>query len=101
VLLIFANAYPVMTISMRGISNSATLWDAVMILSNGSITFIALVLALAIIFAPMLQIAVLCWVPGFAMQGRRAPGLRAACRRWKNCDLGACWRSAIYGTKYE
>lgn len=98
VLLIFANAYPVMTISMKGISNSATLWDAVMILSTGSITFIALVLAVAIIFAPILQIGVLCWVLGFAMRGRRAPGF-AGCmqaleklRPWSMlevCLLGA------------
>ena len=98
VLLIFANSYPVMTISMKGIFNSATLWDAVMVLSSGSITFIALVLALAIIFAPILQIAVLCWVLGFAMRGHRAPGF-AGCmqaleklRPWSMlevCLLGA------------
>ncbi|GHS81970.1 paraquat-inducible protein A [Pseudomonas sp. DCB_AW] len=80
VLLVFANAYPVMTISMSGLSNSATLWDSVQILSQGSITFIALVLALAIIFAPVLQIALLCWVLGFALGRRRAPGF-AACMR--------------------
>ncbi|ATP44644.1 MULTISPECIES: paraquat-inducible protein A [unclassified Pseudomonas] len=80
VLLVFANAYPVMTISMSGLSNSATLWDSVQILSHGSITFIALVLALSIIFAPVLQIALLCWVLGFALGRRRAPGF-AACMR--------------------
>ncbi|WP_194791547.1 paraquat-inducible protein A [Pseudomonas sp. UFMG81] len=80
VLLVFANAYPVMTISMRGLSNSATLWDSVLILSSGSITFIALVLALAIIFAPVLQITLLAWVLGFALGGRRAPGF-ARCMR--------------------
>lgn len=80
VLLVFANAYPVMTISMSGLSNSATLWDSVQILSHGSITFIALVLALSIIFAPVLQIALLCWVLGFALRRRRAPGF-AACMR--------------------
>ena len=80
VLLVFANAYPVMTISMSGLSNSATLWDSVQILSHGSITFIALVLALSIIFAPVLQIALLCWVLGFALGRRRAPGF-ATCMR--------------------
>jgi len=98
VLLAFANAYPVMTISMGGLSNSATLWDSVLVLSHGSITFIALVLALAIIFAPVLQIALLCWVLGFAVGGRRAPGF-ASCmwaleglRPWSMlevCLLGA------------
>lgn len=80
VLLIFANCYPVMTISMQGLTNSATLWDSVQILSSGSITFIALVMALAIIFAPVLQIALLCWLLGFALAGRRAPGF-ATCMR--------------------
>ncbi|BBH46303.1 paraquat-inducible protein A [Pseudomonas sp. KU43P] len=80
VLLVFANLYPVMTIGMQGLSNSATLWDSVLILSSGSITFIALVMALAIIFAPILQIALLCWVLSFALAGRRAPGF-AMCMR--------------------
>ncbi|MHB9797430.1 paraquat-inducible protein A [Pseudomonas sp. MT3] len=80
VLLAFANLYPVMTINMQGLSNSATLWDSVMILSTGSITFIALVVALAIILAPMLQVALLIWVLGFALGGQRAPGF-ALCMR--------------------
>jgi len=80
VLLAFANAYPVMTISMKGLSNSATLWDSVLILSSGSITFIALVVALAIIIAPVLQVTLLTWVLGFALGGRRAPAF-ALCMR--------------------
>ena len=81
VLLAFANSYPVMTISMQGISNSATLWDAVLILSQGPITLIALVAALAIILAPSLQVLLLIWVLGFALAQRRAPGF-AWCMRW-------------------
>ena len=73
VLLVFTNLFPVMTISMQGLSNSATLWDSVMILSTGNITFIALVMALAIIIAPALQVSLLIWVLGFALCGRRAP----------------------------
>ncbi|MNZ34667.1 Inner membrane protein YebS [compost metagenome] len=81
VLLAFANVYPVMTISMQGLTHSATLWDAVMILSTGTITFIALVAALAIIVAPVLQVTLLIWVLTFALGGRRAPGF-AFCMRW-------------------
>ncbi|AVH38349.1 paraquat-inducible protein A [Pseudomonas monteilii] len=80
ILLVFANAYPVMTIGMQGLTHSATLWDSVQILSHGSITFIALVMALSIIVAPVLQIAVLCWVLSFALAGQRAPGF-ALCMR--------------------
>ncbi|MBD9629610.1 paraquat-inducible protein A [Pseudomonas sp. PDM19] len=80
-LLAFAHSYPVMTISMQGLSNSATLWDSVMILSSGSITLIALVVALAIILAPVLQITLLIWVLAFAQAGRRAPAF-AFSMRW-------------------
>ncbi|NQD74989.1 paraquat-inducible protein A [Pseudomonas sp. CM27] len=80
VLLAFANLYPVMSISMQGLRNAATLWDSVMILSHGSITFIALVVALAIILAPMLQVALLIWLLAFAVGRRRAPGF-AMCMR--------------------
>ncbi|MCP1625956.1 paraquat-inducible protein A [Pseudomonas nitroreducens] len=81
ILLAFAHSYPVMTISMQGLTNSATLWDSVMILSSGSITLIALVVALAIILAPVLQIALLIWVLAFAQAGRRAPAF-AFSMRW-------------------
>ncbi|WP_152223671.1 paraquat-inducible protein A [Pseudomonas sp. SCB32] len=80
VLLAFANFYPVMTIGMQGIRNSATLWDSVLILSTGNITFIALVVALAVIIAPVLQVALLIWLLGFALRERRAPGF-ALCMR--------------------
>ncbi|MCJ1887304.1 paraquat-inducible protein A [Pseudomonas sp. LA21] len=80
VLLAFANFYPVMTIGMQGIHNSATLWDSVLILSSGTITFIALVMALAIIIAPVLQVTLLIWLLGFALCGRRAPAF-ALCMR--------------------
>lgn len=85
VLLVFANYYPVMTIGMQGLTHSATLWDAVQILSHGSITFIALVMALSIIFAPLLQVPCCagCWVcpcrpacPGFALCMRGLESLR-------------------------
>lgn len=81
VLLAFANLYPIMSISMQGLGNSATLWDAVLILSSGPITFIALVLALAVILAPTLQVTLLVWVLGFAVAGQRAPAF-AFCMRW-------------------
>ncbi|MCO7515172.1 paraquat-inducible protein A [Pseudomonas guariconensis] len=98
VLLAFAHLYPVMTINMQGLSNSATLWDSVLILSRGSITLIALVVALAIIIAPVMQVGLLIWVLAFALRQRRAPafawcmrGLEAL-RPWSMlevCLLGA------------
>ena len=51
ILWLFANTYPVMSISLQGLKNSATLWDSVVALSLGPITFIALVAAISIIIA--------------------------------------------------
>ena len=48
---LFANFYPVMSISMKGLKNSATLWDSVLALSQGPITFMAMVAAISIIIA--------------------------------------------------
>jgi paraquat-inducible protein A len=78
---LFANFYPVMSISMQGMKNSATLWDSVLALSQGPITFIALVAAISIIIAPAFQLALLLWVLGFALSSRRAPGFKL-CMRW-------------------
>ncbi|WP_426112951.1 paraquat-inducible protein A [Pseudomonas sp. DSP3-2-2] len=81
VLLVFANFYPVMSISMQGLKNSATLWDSVAALSNGPILFIALVAGISIIVAPVLQVILLIWVLAFAMARRRAPAF-SFCMRW-------------------
>ena len=78
---LFANFYPVMSISMKGLKNSATLWDSVLALSQGPITFMALVAAISIIIAPAFQLVLLIWVLSFAMSSRRAPGFRV-CMRW-------------------
>ncbi|CAI8773904.1 MULTISPECIES: paraquat-inducible protein A [Pseudomonas] len=78
---IFANFYPVMSISLKGLKNSATLWDSVLALSLGPITFIALVAAVAMIIAPIFQLLLLIWVLSFALSSRRAPGFRF-CMRW-------------------
>ncbi|AMW81575.1 paraquat-inducible protein A [Pseudomonas sp. TH34] len=81
VLWIFANFYPVMSISLQGLKSSATLWDSVVALAQGPITFIALVAAISIIIAPVFQLLLLMWVLGFAMQGRRSPAFKL-CMRW-------------------
>lgn len=78
---IFANCYPVMSISLKGLKNSATLWDSVLALSLGPITFIALVAAIAMIIAPVIQLLLLIWVLGHALTGRRSPGF-SFCMRW-------------------
>ncbi|MBT2341711.1 MULTISPECIES: paraquat-inducible protein A [Pseudomonas] len=98
VLWAFTNVYPVMSIRLKGLSNSATLWDSIVALSQGPITFIALVAAVAIIVAPALQLTLLLWVLGYAHANRRAPGFNLcmrsleALRPWSMlevCLLGA------------
>ncbi|PQP00494.1 MULTISPECIES: paraquat-inducible protein A [Pseudomonas] len=81
VLWTFANFYPVMSISLKGMKNSATLWDSVVALSQGPITFIALVAAISIIIAPMFQLLLLIWVLSFALASQRSPGFKL-CMRW-------------------
>ena len=81
VLWIFANFYPVMSISLKGLKNSATLWDSVVALSQGPILFIALVAAISIIIAPAFQLLLLIWVLSFALASRRSPAFKL-CMRW-------------------
>jgi len=78
---IFANFYPVMSISLKGLKNSATLWDSVLALSLGPITFIAMVAAISMIIAPIFQLVLLIWVLSFALAHRRSPGFKF-CMRW-------------------
>lgn len=80
VLWAFANLYPVMSIRLQGLSNSATLWDSIVALSQGPIAFIALVTAVAIIVAPAFQLTLLIWVLGHAYANRRAPGFNLCMR---------------------
>lgn len=81
VLWIFANFYPVMSISLKGLKNSATLWDSVLALSQGPITFMAMVAAIAMIIAPIIQLLLLVWVLSYALAARRSPAFRL-CMRW-------------------
>ncbi len=80
ILFLFANTFPIMGISMQGLSNEATLWQTVEALAQGRITLIALVTGLCIIFAPALQIILLAWVLVYARGGRVAPGFRTCMR---------------------
>ncbi|KPX19034.1 PqiA protein [Pseudomonas syringae pv. delphinii] len=73
-LFLFANVFPVISIGMQGLSNEANLWQSVSALAQGQISVIAAVAGLAIILAPFLQITLLCWVLGFALKHRAAPG---------------------------
>jgi len=77
---VFANIFPVISISMKGLTNEVTLWQSVEALAQGRITIIALVAGVAIIFAPLLQIALLFWVLLHANRGAIAPGFKTCMR---------------------
>ncbi|WP_122570743.1 paraquat-inducible protein A [Pseudomonas viridiflava] len=77
---VFANIFPVISISMKGLTNEVTLWQSVEALAQGRITIIALVAGVAIIFAPLLQIALLFWVLLHANRGVTAPGFKTCMR---------------------
>ncbi len=80
VLFVFANIFPVISISMKGLSNEVTLWASVEALAQGRIALIALVAGLSIILAPMLQIILLFWVLAHACKGVVAPGFKLCMR---------------------
>lgn len=80
ILFLFANIFPVISISLKGLSNAATLWQSVEALAQGQISLIAAVAGLCIILAPGLQIVLLCWVLSYANVGRRAPGFKTCMR---------------------
>lgn len=77
---VITNACPVVRISFHGLYNEATLWDAAAVLAHSSASPIAASAAFSIIIAPLLQIALLGWVLGFARVGRRAPGFSRVMR---------------------
>lgn len=80
ILFLFANIFPVISISLKGLGNAATLWESVQALAEGQITLIAAVAGLCIILAPGLQIVLLCWLLSYANVGLRAPGFRLCMR---------------------
>lgn len=74
VLFLIANVYPVVEISLQGMANGATLWQAVMAMASGDSAPISVPVALCVIIVPGLQIALLVWVSAYATAGRPAPG---------------------------
>jgi paraquat-inducible protein A len=80
ILFIFANAFPVISISLEGLSNAATLIESVQALNHGRITPMAAVTCLTIILAPLMQVTLLCWILLFACRDQVAPGF-AMCMR--------------------
>ncbi|PLY99976.1 paraquat-inducible membrane protein A [Burkholderia sp. WAC0059] len=89
-----ANACPVILINLQGLHSEATLSQSALALAHGAAAPIAIPAGLAIVVAPLLQIALLAWILAFARAGRRAPGFAramrwlAVLRPWSMVEVG-------------
>lgn len=90
---IIANVFPLISISLQGIHNDATLWEAMVALAYGSAAPIAVPAVLSVIVIPFMQITGLGWVLAFARIGRRPPGfiglmkMLTALRPWSMVEV--------------
>ena len=94
IVFIIANVCPVVRISLQGLHNEATMWQAAAALGHGAAAPIAVPTALTIVLVPLMQITLLLWVLGFAHRGRRAPGFALVMRSlqalkpWSMVEVG-------------
>lgn len=79
-LLAFVCFYPILHISTRNQSDSATLLEAVLALFEGSTSLMGVTAAFAVILVPATQIGLLVWLLAFARKQRHAPGFRPCMR---------------------
>lgn len=84
IMLVMANVWPVVHIGTNGIHASSTLWGAIMTAWSEGIQVVAVIVAITLFFAPLLQLCLLTWVCGCRVAGHRPPGLVQAVRilRW-------------------
>lgn len=75
ILFAVANAYPVASLNVQGMTQQATLLDAIRITWTQGHQVVALMTGLAGFVLPMLQLALLLWVLGPLSKGRAAVGL--------------------------
>jgi len=80
VVFLMANAYPVISMSVRGMSRSASLLDAVSMTWQQGYVVTAIMTGLAGFALPLLQLCVLLWVLWPLTRGREPRGLRVAMR---------------------
>ena len=93
IVFVIANVYPLVEISLQGMVNGATLWQAVIAMASGEAAPIAVPVALCVIIVPGLQIALLAWMSAYATAGRSAPAgagimrLLALLRPWSMIEV--------------
>lgn len=79
-LFIFANVFPVATISFEGLQSTATVWQSIAALAQGPGTPTAIAAGIVIIGIPGFQIALLLWLLSFAAAGKACPYFVATLR---------------------
>lgn len=84
IVLVMANVWPIVHISTGGIHADSTLWGAIMAVWHDHSWIVAVIVAITLFFAPLLQLTLLTWVCGCCVAGHRPPGLVPAVRilRW-------------------
>lgn len=82
VMWLLANVTPMLGIDLSGRHSQTTLWGSVLSFTNHLTAPMGVVVALALIVLPALQIGILCWLSFFALAGRRAPLFNELMRAW-------------------
>jgi paraquat-inducible protein A len=75
-----ANVAPVIRITVGGMHNEVTLWQAVAALWHGYAVVMGVLAGVALLVVPALQIVLLLWILGFAAFDRRAHGAEISLR---------------------
>jgi paraquat-inducible protein A len=76
VVFLIASANPLLVVGIGGMHSEATVWSAALGLMHGWMGSAGAALAVTTFLLPLVQIALLLWLLGFAWLGRRAPGSR-------------------------
>ncbi|WP_076592250.1 paraquat-inducible protein A [Herminiimonas arsenitoxidans] len=74
IMFVLSNVYPVIRISLKGLHNEATLWQAVSALAHGAVAPIAVPAAFTFIVVPFLQITLLLWILAYVRLEKYPPG---------------------------
>ena len=91
--LVIANTFPLVTLTSQGQQTQATVWRAIAVSYDQNLPFVALVLAITLVVAPVLEIGSLLWILVPLCAGARPLGfatvMRAlrALRPWRMVEV--------------
>ncbi|TCV91463.1 paraquat-inducible protein A [Luteibacter rhizovicinus] len=78
IVFVIANATPIVSLGLSGMSSATTLWGAVIAMWNDDSQVVSVLTVMTLFFFPLSQILIFGWVLWFARDGRRAPGFARA-----------------------